>query len=157
MVKENKRKRGASKKSRQHPGDLESFLSTKEAIQALGAAMVSHRRRELAKRKKVIARRVPSSSWLDAVWYESAPFPPAWDHPRVDPLKEPPATAMKVCRACHRDTPPQCIGSSGHCEDCKYGAMTPAQLAKLPGSSSAINLAKLKAAARCGREYRGGF
>jgi hypothetical protein len=158
LVKDDRRRaRPKPKAPKRTSGEWEYFLGTKEAIEALGAAVVHHKRRELAKRKKVLARRVPSSTWLSAAWDEGLQFPPAWDHPRTDELTEPPATAMKCCRGCHRETPPQCVGSSGHCEDCRLGQMSPMALSKLGASSSAINIAKARMAARLGRQYSGGY
>ena len=158
MVAEFPRKRGkAQRKLRRTSGQEERFLATEEAIKALGAAVVHQKRRELAKRKKVLARRVPSSSWQDAVWDGEAILPPPWDHPRTADLIEPPASAMGCCNVCGRYSPPNYISSSGACEDCKLAAMSPHAISLLPGSSSAINLAKMRAAARAGRQYHGGF
>jgi hypothetical protein len=156
MVAEFPRKRGkAQRKPRRTSGQEERFLSTEEAIKALGAAVVHQKRRELAKRKKALARRVPSSSWMDSAWDSTDQFPPPWDHPRIRPLEEPPATAMKTCRLCRRETPPQCVGSSGHCDDCRLASMSAHALSLLPPSPGVIDMARLKKNARAGRDYHG--
>lgn len=61
-----------------------------------------------------------------------------------------PVPGMIQCRGCERWTPPQCIGSSGHCDDCRLGAMSKLQLSRLQGSTSTVNLAKVKCAIRRG-------
>jgi hypothetical protein len=42
-------------------------------------------------------------------------YPPANDHPRGDGF-----AAMITCRRCGRPTPRHCVGSSGHCDDCRH-------------------------------------
>lgn len=61
-----------------------------------------------------------------------------------------PVRGMVQCRGCERWTPPNYVGSQGYCYDCQLGAMSPMQLSKLQGSTSTINLAKVKAAIRRG-------
>jgi hypothetical protein len=145
--------RKAQRKPRRTSGQEERFLATEEAIKALGAGIVHQKRRELAKRKKVLARRVPSSAWMDSTWDGGETFPPPYDHSRVHPLTEPPATTMKMCRGCRRETPPQCVGSSGHCDDCRLGAMSAHALSMLPPSPGVIDMGRLKKNARAGRDY----
>jgi hypothetical protein len=133
-------------KVRRTSGELERFLTTPEAIRALGAAVVHQQRRKLKRDRANLERIVPSRPWFDAAWQAGRPFPPGGD-----------LTRMVCCRRCRRYTPPQCVGSSGHCDECRYEGMTPRQLAALPPSCSKIDMAKLKAAIRRGAHYAGGI
>lgn len=127
---------------------------TREFIATHGARHAIQLARSIKSRKRALSRRVPSSTWFDAAWHDRAQFPPPWDHPRQrDRRHEPPASAMTICTVCGRDTPPNCIGSSGACDDCRYGAMTGAELAALPPSPGIIDMGRLKKNARAGRQY----
>src|SRR4051812_39386035 len=67
--------------------------------------------RRLDKQKAALLKRVPSIAWLDLAWNDGETFPPSWDHPRKAPLIEPPASAMRTCHKCGRETPPNCISA----------------------------------------------
>ena len=102
--------------------------------------------------KRKLRSRACSEPWVEAqLRYiqcedkDGNPFAVAEHRKGVYPVR-----GMGVCRGGERPTPPQCIGSSGHCDDCRLGAMSRIQLAKLQGSTSTINLAKVKAAIRRG-------
>jgi hypothetical protein len=157
MVADPRRKPKRARRPRITPGQQERFLNSDEAMKVIPPDVRRTRLKALERQRRALSRRTPSSTWRDDAWFHGAEFPPAWDHPRTHELTEPPATAMICCRGCRRETPPNYISSSGHCEDCKLCAMSPGQLAHIHGSSSAINLAKLKASARGGRPYFGGF
>lgn len=90
---------------------------------------------------KIRLRRVlPSEPWVDAVTYRGAACPPPQDHPH--------GAVMRRCTACYRWTPPQCVGSSGACDDCRIAAMSPMQLAGLQRSSDIIGFVKLAVSVR---------
>lgn len=170
------------KKTRLPPGQVERFLKSKAAIETMGAARVSAERRRLIALRRLLAGeplQLPpdltnpkpgsidnrgrdvepmypgglrggmacSSRWVDANWDEGAAYPPGGD-----------TTLMKTCRGCGRMTPPQCVGSSGHCEDCRYGAMKHVTLDSLPSSMSSVDLKRLRASRRKhGPKYGGGI
>lgn len=138
-------------------GERERFLKAVRETKGTGAPDAINQLRAMEKAKRVLRRRVPSSTWFDLHWHHGEKFPPPWDHRRVDPLKEPPASAMRACRICGRDTPPLCMSARDVCLDCQYADNPAALNCTLPGSCSKINLAALKAAAKAGRQYSGGF
>ena len=84
----------------------------------------------------------PDSPWFDARWHEGVPFPPGGD-----------TSLMRTCNCCHRFYPPQYLTSSGACQECAHDAMTPMQLRNLVSSPGVIDMARLKAAIRVGRQY----
>lgn len=101
----------------------------------------------LKRARKNLERDVPSRPWFDAKWEDDTPFPPGGDQ-----------TLMQCCSACGRYTPPNCIGSSGACDDCRFAGMSPEQIENIPSSHSSVNLAKLKASRqKNGRPYTGGI
>lgn len=53
---------------------------------------------------------------------------------------------MVTCRGCGHLEPRYMIGSSGHCDTCRYASMTPTARSMLQGSTSAISLAKIRTA-----------
>ena len=63
-----------------------------------------------------------------------------------------PKTGMQRCRGCGRVTPPQNVGSSGHCDDCRYAGMSDSELARLPKSPGVIDMGRLKGSRRRGEE-----
>lgn len=48
------------------------------------------------------------------------------------------ASSMRQCRACCRLVPPQCVGSSGHCDECRYERMSHVRLERLQGSPGSV-------------------
>lgn len=148
MVADRKR----AKRLKLSAGKLEQFIKLnngRDAIIALGAERVAAERKRLKRDKRNLKRIVPhypDSPWFDAKWDDDTPFPPGGD-----------ATTMRMCRDCGRYTPPNCISSRDVCIDCQHDYMTPTELAGLPVSCSKINVAAMKAAARAGRQYTGGF
>lgn len=71
----------------------------------------------------------------------------------------PPAenTPMRACQCdrCHgvRLWPPQYINSRGYSTECAYERMSDYQISQIPPSPGIIDMGRLKAAARAGREY----
>jgi hypothetical protein len=142
MTMDRPRRKSKPRKARLTQGQQERFLESPEGIRALDAEVRRQKRKALARDKKNLRRMVPSAPWFDAKWDHSQPFPPGGD-----------VTLMRCCNVCGRYTPPNCISSSGACEDCKLGAMSPGQLALLQSSASVVDMARLKANARAGRQY----
>lgn len=69
-----------------------------------------------------------------------------------------PVRGMVRCRGCERHVSPLYLTSSNHCQDCEYGSMSPLQLSRLQGSTSVVNMARLKASRRRGDEtFKGGI
>lgn len=75
-----------------------------------------------------------SHSWADANWHNGTPYPPGGD-----------TTGMICCPSCGAYMPPQNIGSSGHCDDCRLAAMSFEEVSRIPSSPGTVNLAMLKA------------
>jgi hypothetical protein len=131
MVANGHSRRGRStRKRRIPPGVLESQLKREDAIAVFGAANVAQHKRKLKRDKRNLQRMVPSQPWFDAAWYGEwtlvapdvsdvvpAPFPPGGD-----------LTGMQTCKGCGHMTPAIYLTTSGHCQDCKYGGMSPFQL-----------------------------
>jgi hypothetical protein len=152
----------SSRKARQRrtltPADQEARISGPDAIKEHGADHVHSERRRLKRVRIGLMRIVCSEAWFDANWFGcqmivgdackrvAAPYPPGGDE-----------SLMVCCKRCNRATPPQCVSSSGHCDDCRLCLMSPEQIERLPGSTSSINLARLKSSIRRGEQYRGGF
>jgi hypothetical protein len=144
MVAEFPRKRGkAQRKPRRTSGQEERFLATEEAIKALGAGIVHQKRRELAKRKKVLAGACRRRLDGQHVGRRRDSSRRRTTTRAFTPSTEPPATAMKTCRGCRRETPPQCVGSSGHCDDCRSGAHGACPMTAATITSSSRNAAEL--------------
>jgi hypothetical protein len=156
MVAEFPRKGRAQRKVRQSCGEQERQLNSPEAAKGMDPELRRQKLKTLAKQKRALRRRVPSSAWETAAWDHLEPFPPPWDHPRTSPLIEPPATAMKTCVRCGRETPPNCVGSAGVCLDCAYAGMSDFELSQLPASAGVIDMGRLKKNAKMGRQYGGG-
>lgn len=74
-----------------------------------------------------VAGEACSHPWAAAVWEEGAEYPPG----RAE-------TGMVTCKVCRTPTPPQCVGSSGACDDCRLGAMSPEEACMVPGSPVVI-------------------
>jgi hypothetical protein len=144
MTMDRPRRKSKPRKTRLTQGQQERFLESPEGIRALDAEVRRQKRKALARDKKNLRRMVPSAPWFDAKWDHNESFPPGGDR-----------SLMVCCNKCDRLTPPNCISSSGACEDCKLAAMSPGQLALLQSSASVVDMARLKANARAGRQYNG--
>jgi hypothetical protein len=84
---------------------------------------------QLARAKARLRARVCcSEAWVEAVTYRGEKYPPPADTP----------PGMPRCRGCGRNTPQNCIGSSGHCDDCRLAELSDAEWSKLPSSVSGI-------------------
>ena len=128
MVADPLRSRSRRKLRRSLSGaQLDQMLNDPAVLEAWGAAAVQDEKRHLKRRKRNVDRDVPSATWGDDVWHRKAAFPPGGD-----------TTLMARCRKCDRYSPPQNIGSSGACDDCRIGAMTPTQLENLPSSPGCV-------------------
>ncbi len=138
------------KKAKKPPGQWETMLADAKIrgnlISVCGSAYIIQKEKSLKIDRRNLMRSVPSMSWFDSAWFEGVAWPPGGDR-----------SLMRACCICRRKTPPNYLTSRGACEDCVYCSMSSYALSQLPGSSSAINLAKLKASARYGRSYGGGF
>jgi hypothetical protein len=134
---------GKPKKPRVTQGQLERLVTAADAAQHLKAHDRDEIKRRLKRERKNLRRDVPSQPWFDAKWENGEQFPPGGD-----------VTRMERCTCCERYTPPNCIGSSGACDDCRYAAMSKGQLEHLPGSpGSVIDMARLNASRRRGESY----
>lgn len=107
---------------------------------------------------------VPSEPWLDALFPTFEDVSPDGEpityyfHSAGGSPRNPVPSGFVRCKGCGHNNPPQCVGSSGHCDDCRFGAMTAAQIAGLPGSTSSIDIKRLRAARRVnGVPYTGGL
>lgn len=132
------------------------ILEKKKRPKVVIPSVVRHLENQL---KRKLRSKACSEPWVEAqVRYIPAIDRDGNDFPVAEYRKGVyPVRGMIGCRGCERATPPQCIGSSGHCDDCRLGAMSPAQLAKLQGSTSVINMAKVKTAIRRGKTATGGI
>lgn len=100
----------------------------------------------------------PSAPWIDASFFETLDHGPdgeaiVYCFHNADALPR----GMVRCRRCGHATPPNCASARGVCLDCQYGAMSKMQLARMPGSASKVNLAKVKSAVRRGENPTGGI
>jgi hypothetical protein len=127
----------------------EERLQLHGQFKQLALAMPPKLRREkmrgLQRQKKNLRRIVPvcpDSPWFTAKWSEGAPFPPGGD-----------ATLMRVCRACGRYTPPQCISARDLCMECQHDRMSRQFLTSLPSSpGTVVNIAWLTKSTRLRRQ-----
>ena len=83
--------------------------------------------------KRCLRQETCSEPWVEARVYRNEPYPPPCDHPNRATFR-----GMVRCRGCRRWIPPVCVVSSGHCDDCHLGAMSPWALARLPSSRTGI-------------------
>jgi hypothetical protein len=81
-----------------------------------------------------------SHAWAEAVWHDGTAYPPG----KAD-------TKMVTCKACGTPTPPNNVGSSGACDDCRLGSMSDEALERLgPGSPAMILMSDLPRSERDG-------
>lgn len=119
-----KRKRGES-----YAHQL-AWLQSDEGIAAMGD--LRHEQiRMLNRLLKRLQKDVPSEPWEVAIWRNRETLP----------------GGMVRCCGCHRMTPPQCVGSSGHCDDCRLSALSLEAMAHIPSSPSGM---AIRAAALAG-------
>lgn len=114
---------------RMTPAQRESYLDSAEAVKVVPAEIRALALRELRQRRRRVEKQAPTTAWFDAVWGDVEPMPPGFVR----------------CNVCGRHTPPQCVGSSGGCDDCRYSAMSPMEMAHLPSSKSQCWLAAVRA------------
>lgn len=100
--------------------ERQSYLNEPEAYRIVPAEIRSNTLRQLQRLKRRLDKDAPTPAWFDAVWSGVETMPEGFIR----------------CNCCHRLTPPQCVGSSGGCDDCRLSGMSPSELAHLPSSRS---------------------
>jgi hypothetical protein len=100
-----------------------------------------------------------SEPWIDAqfpTFHDTAPDGEPVTYHFHNP-REVPAGHVR-CHTCGHQSPPQCLSARGVCMDCQVGSMSDFMLANLPGSTSSVSLAKIRASrARCEDVTPGGM
>lgn len=104
------------------------------------------------RQKEQVRRKACSEPWVEQAF---TAYPAVDEEGKPLEVKELdkrkfPVWGQVQCRGCERFVPPIDLGSSGHCSDCRLGAMSKMQLSRLQGSASVINMARVKAAIRRG-------
>lgn len=128
MVADPLRSRSRRKLRRKLSGSsLEKLLKDPKVLESWGAANVADEKRRVARARRNVERDTPSIVWFEDVWERKEPFPPGGD-----------VTLMRRCPRCDRYTPPNNFGSSGDCDDCRFGSMSPMQLEALPSSPGCV-------------------
>jgi hypothetical protein len=61
---------------------------------------------------------------------------------------------MLVCIGCGRPTPRSCVGTSGHCDDCRYADMADKGM-EMPRGVTFIDQRRMRNERESGRQYRG--
>jgi hypothetical protein len=117
------------------PGQRQRFLASTEGLQTTRAGDRMVWLHELRRLRRELEANCPSAAWIDAAWERSEELPTGWVR----------------CCVCRHEMPPQYIGSSGACYDCRINAMTPEEWSRLPSSPSGI---AIRAAAVSGIRIR---
>lgn len=142
MVADDRRRKPSKRARKLTKGEQESFLKRDDALKVVSADVRRQKLKQLERQKKNLRRVTPSEAWVDDAWERDCEFPPGGI-----------STLMRKCRGCERFTPPNCLSSSDHCEDCKLGKLSKFQLSLLQRSASVVDMARLKKNARAGKGY----
>jgi hypothetical protein len=134
---------------RQTRGQQERALHDPEVRAIIGSGVADAALDRLSKEKGRLFGRIAeeaggrkgglacSHAWAEDNWEHGTPYPPGGD-----------LTLMVACAGCGTLTPPNCVGSSGHCDDCRLGKMSRGQLDLLPSSRGIVDMSRLKAERR---------